>query len=103
MKFVISALALAGAAVAGTQVNWYGCSGESDRTVANEGGCTNVAGFHTTNLCGILVPPPGTDRCEFYTTSCGNPFGDTYYCSVASGRCDTRHWPAIDSYRCWSR
>ena len=93
---------LLGVAQAGTIVRWYGCSGEYQQTETNGDGCTNVSGFKTDNLCQVWVPPPGTDRCEFYTTSCGNPFGSTYKCNVGSSRCETRNWPAIDSYRCYA-
>ncbi len=104
MKYSLLA-ALAGTAavvLADTQVNWSGCSGERGNTKSGDGDCTNVAGFRTSNLCEVYVPPPGTDRCEFYTTPCGVPWGDTYYCSVASGKCNARPWNAIRSFRCWA-
>jgi hypothetical protein len=90
--------------IAGAQatiVDWYGCSGEHQRTQTTDTGCTNVSGFKTDNLCGVWVPPPGNDHCEFYTTGCGDPFYDTYYCSVSSGRCNAQPWEAINSYRCY--
>lgn len=97
----LSKLMLFFAGAQATIVDWYGCSGEYQRTQTTNTGCTNVSGFKTDNLCGVVVPPPGTDRCEFYTTACLNPFGDTYTCSVSSGRCNAQPWAAIDSYRCY--
>ncbi|KAH8723554.1 hypothetical protein GQ44DRAFT_728607 [Phaeosphaeriaceae sp. PMI808] len=105
MRLTLAFLATLAASVnAGTQVNWYGCSGESGPTVY-EGGllhlATNVDGWRRTNLCGVYVPPPGNDRCNFYTVGKGEIGGTTYTCSVASGRCNTRDWQAIRSYECW--
>ena len=99
---LFAAVLLSSTAEAGTIVRWYGCNGESreTRTIGSE--CTNISGFLRTNLCGVWVPPPGTDHCEFYTTPCGFPGGITYTCSVRSGRCNTRDWRALRSYRCWS-
>ncbi|KAJ6439303.1 phosphorylcholine phosphatase [Purpureocillium lavendulum] len=91
----------AGAQAANTIVRWHGCGGEYQQTETTGDGCTNVSGFKTENLCKVVVPPPGTDRCEFYTTGCGNPFGSTYYCN-AGQTCDTASWDAIDSYRCYA-
>jgi hypothetical protein len=90
----------AGAQAAGTTVKWFSCGSDSQTTVTEGDSCTNVSGFKTENLCRIEVPPPGSDRCEFYTTMCGNPFGKTYNCD-AGHVCDTSGWDAIDSYRCY--
>lgn len=98
-------LPLLGMVEAGTQVNWYGCSGEYGVTVY-EGGilhlATNVDGWRRTNLCGVWVPPPGSDHCNFYTVSAGDFSGTTYTCTVASGRCNAQPWEAIRSYECWA-
>jgi len=91
---------VSGAQAASTIVRWHGCGGENQQTQTNGDDCTNVSGFKTENLCKVEVPPPGTDRCEFYTTMCGNPFGTTYYCN-AGQTCDASSWEAIDSYRCY--
>jgi hypothetical protein len=98
--FILLAL---GGAKANTIVKWYGCGGEYQQTETTDKGCTNVKGFKNTNLCSVFVPPPGTDHCEFYTTRCWIPWGDTYKCSVASGKCNARSWKAIESYRCWTK
>lgn len=105
MKFsIISLISVAALGVeANTIVEWGGCQGEKQRTSAPGGDCTNISGWKNSDLCSVWVPPPGTDRCEFYTTGCGNPFGTTYYCSVASGKCNAQPWKAIESYRCWSQ
>ncbi|PWI74140.1 hypothetical protein PCL_09416 [Purpureocillium lilacinum] len=93
---------VSGAQAASTIVRWHGCGGENQQTQTNGDDCTNVSGFKTDNLCKVEVPPPGTDRCEFYTTMCGNPFGTTYYCN-AGQTCDASSWEAIDSYRCYQQ
>ena len=92
----------AGARAGGTTVKWFSCGSDKQTTVTEGESCTNVSGFKTANLCRIEVPPPGRDRCEFYTTSCGVPsfFGKTYHCGVGQN-CDTSGWDAIDSYRCY--
>lgn len=97
----LTALSVPLSLVEATQVNWYGCSNEFQRTDTTGTGCTNISGWKQTNLCGVWVPPPDNDRCEFYTTACGIPWGTTYHCSVSSGRCDAGPWKAISSYRCW--
>lgn len=100
---LLTAVFLGGVANAGTIVRWYGCNNEYQQTITGaDGSCTNISGFKETNLCGVWVPPPGTDRCEFYTTGCFVPGGTTYTCSVRSGRCDTRDWKALKAYRCWT-
>lgn len=101
-SYLPALLAILGCAEAGTIVRWYGCSGEYQQTQTTGDGCTNISGWKNTNLCGIYVPPPGSDRCEFYTTGCGVPWGDTYECSVQSGKCDATSWNAIESYRCYA-
>jgi hypothetical protein len=90
---------LAGAHAASTQVNWYGCDGAVQVTHSDGDSCTNVSGMKSDNLCKVFVPPPGTDRCEFYSTMCGNPFGSTWYCN-AGQTCDATNWE-VDSYRCY--
>ncbi|CEJ92871.1 hypothetical protein VHEMI08499 [[Torrubiella] hemipterigena] len=99
MKFAVPVILALVSAAQATQVNWEICNGGVEKT--NSDGCTNVSGAKEDNLCGITIPPPGTDYCEFYTTGCGNPFGSTYRCSVSDGHCNARSWKSIASYRCW--
>jgi hypothetical protein len=101
LSTTLTVMSLMSAVTANTIVRWHGCSGEYQETQTTGDGCTNVSGFKTENLCSVEVPPPGTDRCEFYSTACGNPFGTTYYCN-AGQTCNARSWIAIDSYRCYA-
>ncbi|KAI9375551.1 hypothetical protein BJX61DRAFT_118096 [Aspergillus egyptiacus] len=101
LSTTLTVMSLMMAAATGTIVRWHGCGGEYQQTETVDDGCTNVSGFKTVNLCSVVVPPPGTDRCEFYTNACWNPFGGaTYYCN-AGQTCNAASWDAIDSYRCY--
>ncbi len=85
---------------ADTIVDWYGCGGEYEQTDTGGDGCIDISGWKSDDLCGILVPPPGTDVCQFYTAEGCNPESGTYSCSVASGQCNAGPWASIVSYRC---
>lgn len=99
---ILAPLVLAAGAHANTIVRWYGCKGEYQQTETTGDGCTNIEGWKNSDLCGVWVPPPGSDRCEFYTEPCWSPFGSTYKCSVSSGRCNAGPWEGIESYRCYT-
>ncbi|CBF90378.1 uncharacterized protein ANIA_11257 [Aspergillus nidulans FGSC A4] len=70
LSTTLTVMSLMSAVTANTIVRWHGCSGEYQETQTTGDGCTNVSGFKTENLCSVEVPPPGTDRCEFYSTAC---------------------------------
>lgn len=100
LSTTLAVMSLMSAATASTIVRWTGCGSEYQQTISDGDSCTAISGFKNTNLCSVNIPGPGKNRCEFYTTTCGNPFGDTMYCKVGE-TCDTRGWPALDSYRCY--
>ncbi|OJI96233.1 hypothetical protein ASPVEDRAFT_23254 [Aspergillus versicolor CBS 583.65] len=102
----VTGMALISAASASTIVRWFGCApNQYQQTISDgEGGCTNVGGFLSDNLCKVVIPAPGTDYCKFYSTACYNPFpGDEYTCKVSDGECDASGWNAIASYECWTK
>lgn len=96
---MVMALQASGVHAAHVVVTWGQCkSSYEEQTQTNDEVCTNVSGMKSETLCRLRVD---YKYCDFYTTACFVPWGETRRLSSDQGTVDVHGWPSIKAYACY--